>query len=1706
MLIQQFERLLVNEFISWVGDNVISGSRLQFKLSSPESRKVIYDFFIEKCSEEICISNVHIPYIAYKDKNIIPLLHSESGDHGFNQDYLAFLRDELQKKDYFKVSPIILFLHDTILDTITNSADDLTKNERVWSIPYFNKIMGGVCTESLNQNFYNILLEYQTDNMLEDNSSILSYKNLYECVYSGNFDLSKLGLFRDPTVELWENKKQIRNRIDENKTIHSLVKYQVDNFPGQLEDKLGGLFSSQFIKKHFDAENIDGWESLEFDLIKQDMDGNKKPNIEFITIETKSDVKIRTIDEGKTAGAKRRKHVVLEVPENLNKFDISIIFKGANIRDNEIGRDDVDGCIQDIIINNNGINRKITSTISIDKGVSFFSINTFKRDKTSDKFIFNFIVISNKNFYIDGFINNFIISPGNKIKLLTNDTTLIVNPDLENSVCFLDENIKKADIGQFGCIKFNKLIENNSDAEFIIKSGLDEITFIVEDFKADRNVVMPLIFDKDKERKLLDDNYYGIYDLQSKKILIDNRTVEPEEQDLKLLDYEKLFLNEGIIGICGCKKELLSSLQASDENLFLGYKELYDYLSKRNAVLSLVSWGEELRSIVSKLVKDYIHFIDNIPYGIILSEAQKNVIKIGIIEDENEFLISPLHPLNLAYFLELTNQIALDNEKSQDETSSFYSMPSITFKRLNIRGMMPFVFNNNNGFAYVTPLENNCSWLKALPHSISEYDYVPKLVKDKINEFEIAFGELFKEDGTLIINAINQNHSKEFFKGVVKYFKQHIELPNVLSIHINFYDDKFIYNTFDVFSELNELEPLCSLLDLKSKKEKDSVYSLTDMLRSNITYNKYENSIENASYNYAHLSFFNNDNKISCVNVRVGDQPSGLCANGLICSEASQSENGSYFTSFGLQGVEAEAVPHLHLAKLYSSLITPTWKENCKYNGSETLAIAVSSDFKSTLKKIYESSIWTVIIDPKVTLDFFTNQDMLLIHFSDNYTHSAGYDAVTVSQSENLFAKLLNSGKGSKISEFNAFNGKWLLQLLTSTEKSRKGLEGEVAAYKLATSVLRKNGVTWIPISIGETIRASKNIGLKLDDVEMSVANGNIIGPISDDILMVGFDGKILQFVPLEVKTGRGADYKKALTQVKALAKHFNGIFSSDDLKSIIYKSLFARQLISQVEKYNLYEIFPEGYFNNIFDSKEYLLSGKYILDELCSYEGMIISHVDNDYIFNAKCNVDEKILLIELPSMINQLISKPLSELFDSVFLTTHCGIPPKFLSCNQLHNDSGSFLEDMYTNSQNENDVFLKYNEENITNSTIDSIPQNTGGNINYSQLLASDLPKNEEHEINKSIIINLGKDIQSGEKVLWEIENTLSTMNTNTGIIGTMGTGKTQFTKSLITQLTNNDVGNSQLSILIFDYKSDYIDDEFVNINKGRKYKPYRLPYNPLSLYGEIPLLPVHTARVFSETLGKAFNLGVKQQLKLRKVIAEAYEMRGVNKADQSTWSNLPPTLYDIWALYLEKDPEQDSLYAALESLADLEVFESDATKCLSLFDFISNVTIIELAQYPSQIQSLVVALTLDQFYSQMQKSPKPQVKENFRRLSKMILVDEADNFMSENYDSLRKILKEGREYGVGMILSTQDITHFQTGDNDYSNYILTWFVHKVSKIKNQDIKAIFNVGDKISQDSLMGSINTLETHHCLYVDGKKDIIKLNDFAFWMLLNEL
>ena len=129
----------------------------------------------------------------------------------------------------------------------------------------------------------------------------------------------------------------------------------------------------------------------------------------------------------------------------------------------------------------------------------------------------------------------------------------------------------------------------------------------------------------------------------------------------------------------------------------------------------------------------------------------------------------------------------------------------------------------------------------------------------------------------------------------------------------------------------------------------------------------------------------------------------------------------------------------------------------------------------------------------------------------------------------------------------------------------------------------------------------------------------------------------------------------------------------------------------------------------------------------------------------------------------------------------------------------------------------------------------------------------PSSETKPEEKEISILFGQDQSSGAPLFWHPGNTDEVFHTNTGIIGTMGTGKTQFTQSLVTQLYRervNNVESPDIGILIFDYKGDYNEskENFVKATNAKVLKPYHLPYNPLALTQPRvfkPLLPIHVA---------------------------------------------------------------------------------------------------------------------------------------------------------------------------------------------------------------------------------------------------------------------
>jgi len=343
----------------------------------------------------------------------------------------------------------------------------------------------------------------------------------------------------------------------------------------------------------------------------------------------------------------------------------------------------------------------------------------------------------------------------------------------------------------------------------------------------------------------------------------------------------------------------------------------------------------------------------------------------------------------------------LVQEIQKDDSSSYTKLPGVTISRLNPQGLIPFLSHPRFDFTYSSTESDNCLWTHLVPQKNTSYAFVRKLVKDKVTEFRGSFSVLFEgnNQSPLIINSINNGNNKELFLGLVDYFRSQKRM--IPYIHVNLYDEKINYCEFDCFSEASSYDEIKISYGLDKGKAKENADTVIDLLRTRLTYSKFSTTKKTQAY--AHLSFFRNNEKVELMQVNVEEELSGVACHGLISGEASYSKQQSYVTGFGLNKIDYAQKKHLIIAKLFSTLLQPAQKSNTPYRESSAISLAISDNFKGLLERSYDSSIWTTIIDPKVTLDFFkSSKDMVLIHYSDQYTNSASYDAIKFIQ--NLFS------------------------------------------------------------------------------------------------------------------------------------------------------------------------------------------------------------------------------------------------------------------------------------------------------------------------------------------------------------------------------------------------------------------------------------------------------------------------------------------------------------------------------------------------------------------------------------------------------------------------------------------------------------------------------------------------------------------------------
>lgn len=1710
---EQFYNYLSEKIINFFKDNpLISGAKYNIQFESEEQVKELYEALEDNTLREdyeYLDSDGSIKYKSYcLNFNGIKLIVASTANN-VQPDFLTRLRNIVGLEAGYE-DKAILFIHNTTLDSIIGGTESFSKEGMPF---YISSIEDDIRLKLNKSNFTKVDkeiiildLERRNADFFEDNKSIFEYKDILEIINKTcieNKEYKNFGLFFDSKIQDYSG-KELKDRLRKNSDYFSKVN-QIHNY-GDPETQL---------EKYFDEKGIeklkgDDWRNVDFKQVLKFVEDKKNAKLlEYLSGSEEWDR-----GDGTSKAKSRIRNIIVFNKDNLEYID-DIEFTFSDSLKQEYLK--TDGEVEAIISG-----KKIKAKIKNIEGKSNFYKITYNDDSKA-KFEFKIVMLQCSENYFENIKTKFTIcyKKNKYISINTNDSSIVLNSLANKEINYnIIDNYQIIDLHEdeklILRINDNFKYENDSDlVNFKISIEGRSVPFAIKGCYEKPSVIEGLRVWKEKREKQSDFKLVEDDKLQqgTKEYFTRADFRKNLAREKEILNLEGLYFEEKENGLEAINLEL-------SETLTNAYNNIINYFKANNKLPSLTNINGELKVLYEKYILAYINEINSIKEGHYLEKKDKDLFNLGIIKrkiEDKEILLTPLHPLNIAYQLQFIKDVK--DEKLDDDI----------IKRFSSMYLLPYI--NENDKLYV-PVEqfHSPEWKyyvnKDLPRYKGSRNFVAKLVCEKIEEFTNHFKYMFdmSENSPIKINLINTGDSKEILQGIFKYYvKQlkNLKAKDILPIELYIYSEENITNAFEEVALNDNIESVKSLYGINLNVDNMSERDVLDFYNEKVQFysKKISEEIE-----YAHITFLEMNDSTEIVDSNIEDISSGVILNGLLSGVPSVFLGDCYRTGFGIK-----------YANINNKLMNIAIKLNtlnfalsgAPFNSKQCKTISISNDKTIFLDKIYDSSHWVTFIDPKVDLNFFKNdpkaKDLLIIHYSDQYTTTGGYDAITVTRKSNFYQKVIEEflkDKGVEevdkvspniINMFNAVNGDWLLRLLSSKSYFPKEKISILSAIKLALAKFKRDDIIWVPISLEEVLRVSGGAGLKQSEGLFSAKNLGFNGSASDDILLVGIEeiNKEIKvyYYPIEVKIGNNENsyIEKGIKQVVATKKLFddnllpneNGVLN---ITEKVYRNFLMQLVITSAEKLSLYNICEceKEKWKKVFNSdlRRKLLNEEYEINNF--FDKSVGKAALISFKTGATSNVSEKqdnVMIIEMSEDDGiSFITKTVEEIYSKI---------------NNIEKNNISF--------ENIEPVMIKTidyeNEEQKL--VIDNEVTDNEETLIIKENSILDIPKENVKNDYEGMEILFGTNQNNNKKILWYPNNTNKVFHTNTGIIGTMGTGKTQFTKSLVTQIyreSKNNIDGKKVGVLIFDYKGDYnqTKKDFIEATDAKVFNLYHLPFNPLSIVQEgniKQMLPLHIANTLKETLSKAFLLGIKQETLLRELIMEAYEKKGIIKNKPETWNNPAPTLQDVYNVYIEReDLKEDSLYATFSNLIEFEIFEPNFEKTRSLFDLIDGVTVIDLSGYDPGIQNLVVAITLDLFYSQMQAYGHSVIDGSLRQMNKIILVDEADNFLSKNFSSLKKILKEGREFGVGTILSTQLLSHFSTTENEYANYILTWIIHNVSDLSVKDVKYIFNTQNKQEEENIYNRIKNLNKHYSLVKMGDCNRpIYMKDKAFWELEKE-
>ena len=161
----QFDAFLAKQLIEWLETGIAAGQRYQFRSSDSSNTLRMISHFRNAASGAIDVHGTQIPYVRIAGVQLLCVAHSDTTEvaEGYNENYISMLRDRVaEQSDVFERSSLLI-IHNSLLDTIVNSAIDLAGNRAPWSTPEVRSGLLRLAGEKKqSRKVYDCLLEWQS--------------------------------------------------------------------------------------------------------------------------------------------------------------------------------------------------------------------------------------------------------------------------------------------------------------------------------------------------------------------------------------------------------------------------------------------------------------------------------------------------------------------------------------------------------------------------------------------------------------------------------------------------------------------------------------------------------------------------------------------------------------------------------------------------------------------------------------------------------------------------------------------------------------------------------------------------------------------------------------------------------------------------------------------------------------------------------------------------------------------------------------------------------------------------------------------------------------------------------------------------------------------------------------------------------------------------------------------------------------------------------------------------------------------------------------------------------------------------------------------------------------------------------------------------------------------------------------------------------